>query len=55
MDLYKSSIIALILTAFLFASGCTTIFKGSSADVRVNSTPSNADIYINGIDKGQQH
>lgn len=51
--MYKSSLIALLLTTFLFASSCATIFKGSSADVRVNSTPSNADIYINGIDKGQ--
>lgn len=32
---------------------CATIFKGSSADVRVNSSPSGADIYINSIDRGK--
>jgi hypothetical protein len=32
--------------------GCATIFKGSSADIRVDSQPSGASVYINGIDKG---
>ena len=53
MKQYKSFISTLLLIAFFCTSSCATIFKGSSADVRVNSTPSNADIYINGIDKGQ--
>lgn len=33
-------------------AGCATIFKGSSADVQVNSSPSGADVYINEIDRG---
>lgn len=41
----------LLIAGFLMA-GCATIFKGSHAEVRVNSSPSNAEIYINGIDKG---
>jgi heat shock protein HspQ/uncharacterized protein YceK len=32
--------------------GCGTIFKGSSADIRFNSSPAGADIMINNIDKG---
>ncbi len=32
--------------------GCATIFKGSQADINVNSAPSDATVYINGIDKG---
>ena len=32
--------------------GCATIFKGSQANINVNSQPSNAEVYINGIDKG---
>ena len=32
--------------------GCATIFKGSKADINVNSQPSDATVYINGIDKG---
>ncbi len=32
--------------------GCATIFKGSSADVRLNSQPAGASVFINEIDKG---
>ncbi|SMO84680.1 PEGA domain-containing protein [Fodinibius sediminis] len=44
-----------VALTFLLATstlGCATIFKGSSADIRVNSQPSNATVYINEIDKG---
>jgi hypothetical protein len=42
---------ALVLLCTLTIS-CASIFKGSSADVRVNSNPSGANIFINGIDRG---
>lgn len=32
--------------------GCATIFKGSNADIRVNSSPAGATILANGINKG---
>lgn len=41
-----------LVLACIFMSGCATIFKGSEAEIRVNSKPSNAQIFINGIDKG---
>lgn len=44
-----TSVLIVMLLSFL---GCATIFKGSSADVRVNSSPAGADIFINEIDKG---
>lgn len=49
MSYIKIAITALLI---LTLSGCGTIFKGSSAEVRFNSTPSNATISINGIDRG---
>ncbi|XWN38386.1 MAG: PEGA domain-containing protein [Balneola sp.] len=42
---------ALVLMSTLSIS-CASIFKGSSADVRVNSNPAGANIFINGIDRG---
>lgn len=44
-------ITSLILFCILTIS-CASIFKGSSAEIRVNSNPSGADIFINGIDRG---
>lgn len=41
-----------VLSVFIFTVSCATIFKGSSAEVRINSQPSDADITINEIDKG---
>lgn len=46
--LKKLSIGGLILAV----AGCATIFKGSSAEVRVNSTPNDARIVINNNEKG---
>lgn len=43
----------LILVMSTTIVGCATIFKGSTADVRVNSSPSGADIFINKMDKGK--
>lgn len=40
------------LIALFILSGCATIFKGSSADIKVNSTPSGAEVWINDINKG---
>lgn len=31
---------------------CGTIFKGSSADVRINSSPSGAQVFVNDINRG---
>lgn len=45
----KILLVAIIATTM---AGCATIFKGSSADVRFNSSPSGADIMINNIDRG---
>ncbi|GAB5408551.1 MAG: hypothetical protein BalsKO_09160 [Balneolaceae bacterium] len=50
--LTNTTVLAALLVSFLSLS-CASIFKGSSADVRVNSNPAGADIYINGIDRGQ--
>lgn len=41
----------LCLTSFLLIS-CATIFKGEHAQIRVNSAPAGASVFINGIDKG---
>ena len=45
-------IIGIILFSF-FTSSCATIFKGSSAEVRVNSSPSGAEVFINDMDRGK--
>lgn len=45
--LYLLATATLILTV-----GCATIFKGSSADVRLNSSPAGADVFINESDRG---
>ena len=45
-------IIPLIIFSFILMTGCATIFKGAHADVRVNSDPAGASIFINKIDKG---
>jgi len=41
-----------IFFLFIFISGCATIFKGSEADIRVNSSPAGATIKVNGINSG---
>ncbi len=46
----KKAIILSVIT--LMFMGCATIFKGSTADVRFNSSPAGANIMINNINKG---
>lgn len=47
-----SKIISLTFVVLLF-SGCATIFKGTSASVRMNSTPSGAAVYVNNVNRGK--
>lgn len=45
----------LIITCIVFMivlSGCALIFKGQSAELRVNSVPSAATVFVNGMSKG---
>ena len=44
--------ITLLLLSSVVLSSCGTIFKGSNADIRVNSSPAGATIYVNDINKG---
>lgn len=50
---YKSVTCLSFILMFVSFIGCATIFKGSHAEIRVNSEPSGATIMINGIDKGE--
>lgn len=49
--LSKTKIILIALTALMF-TGCATILHGSHQEIQVNSTPSNASVYINNVKKG---
>lgn len=43
------------VTAFVFlahVSGCAAVFKGASEDVKVESSPSGAEVVVNGSPKG---
>ena len=42
-----------VILLALLATNCATIFKGSSAEVRLSSTPSNAEVYVNGFGRGE--
>tara|TARA_R110002124_G_scaffold286453_1_gene467403 strand:- start:18385 stop:18879 length:495 start_codon:yes stop_codon:yes gene_type:complete len=48
----KFQVIPTLILIGILSISCATIFKGSSADVRVNSNPVGANIFINGIDRG---
>lgn len=50
---YKPLIYSCIILVSTSLLGCATIFKGSNADINVNSAPSGATVMINGIDKGE--
>lgn len=41
-----------LLVISILTISCASIFKGSSADVRVNSNPAGVNIFINDIDRG---
>lgn len=49
----RFSTAALACLFLLTASGCATIFTGTSDDVRFDSDPPGARIFINGIERGQ--
>ncbi|WP_303918031.1 PEGA domain-containing protein [Draconibacterium sediminis] len=49
----KKSILALSIVAALLFSSCATIISGSRQNVTIASTPSAADVYINGVDMGK--
>lgn len=43
----------LLLSFILLISSCATIFKGTSEEVRFSSDPSRAEVWINGIKRGE--
>jgi hypothetical protein len=45
----------LLTTTPLFISSCSTVFNGSRQDVSITSTPSDADIYVDGEKVGAGH
>ena len=49
-DLCKK--VVFIFAILLYTSSCATIFKGSSADIRVNSSPAGATVTVNGVHRG---
>lgn len=49
-SVYKYAMLALLIILLV---GCATIFKGTSANVRLNSSPSGATVLINNIDHGK--
>ncbi|PAU94473.1 hypothetical protein CK503_06655 [Aliifodinibius salipaludis] len=49
---YKRAIAYLLIFSF-FLSSCATIFKGSNAEVRFNSSPSGAEVLVDEINKGE--
>nr|WP_319570949.1 PEGA domain-containing protein [uncultured Draconibacterium sp.] len=49
----KKSILALSVVAALLFSSCATIISGSRQNITISSTPSSADVYINGVDVGK--
>lgn len=48
----KSVVSKIAILSIIFLTGCGTIFKGSNADVRLNSSPSGATVIINDINRG---
>ncbi|MFH5834088.1 PEGA domain-containing protein [Halalkalibaculum sp. DA384] len=49
---HKAPIATLLIVSF-FLTSCATIFKGSTAEVRFNSSPSGAEVLIDEINKGE--
>jgi len=48
----KFRVVTTLVLFCVLSISCASIFKGSSADIRVNSNPAGANIFINGIDRG---
>ena len=50
----KKAVSIMVLITFVFMlSNCATIFKGEYRDVRINSEPDNAQVYVNGEFQGR--
>lgn len=47
-----SSLLAAVVASALLLSGCATLFSGSSQEVEIESTPSNANVMVDGMDRG---
>lgn len=50
--LKSKAIIAILLSISLFAASCSSIFNGSTDEVRVISNPDKAEILVNGVPMG---
>lgn len=48
----KTKLIGCLLVC-LYLMSCATLFKGTHEQVNINSEPQNADVYINGVFKGE--
>ncbi len=48
----KKIFIYFIIVLFFLYSGCATIFSGSKQEIKLNSTPTGATVYINGSEEG---
>lgn len=44
---------ALLFSLLLFVSGCATLFKGTSEEVRFGSEPQKAEVWVNGVKIGE--
>ena len=49
----KRIIAGLCVLSLLFTTGCATIFKGANAKVDMQSSPVQADVYVNGVLMGR--
>jgi len=45
--------IAIMIIFSFYITSCATIFKGGHAEVRFNSSPSGAEVYVDEINKGE--
>jgi hypothetical protein len=49
----KKSIAGLCVLALLLLTGCATLFKGTNEKVNMQSSPIQADVYVNGLLMGR--
>jgi len=45
--------VILLAASLIFVSGCATVFKGTSRDIFVDSSPPGAEIYVDGSFQGE--
>jgi len=50
----RLAVISIVLITILLLNSCATIFFGTKQKVSINSTPSGADVYINGLATNKQ-